>query len=245
MKPRTQTSTETDWTHSLTQEGCMLVNKLDRRQVPRSLFDGSISVDDYIDWLKQAYFYVRETPILLMKSYERMRQLGREHAMFAELLRAKISEEHAHDEWILSDLNNLGCSREEVERTGPCGAVKAYNAHNHCEAEEGSPYSIFGTGFVLEYLSEHRAGVAAANLVARSAIPRISGSVTFIRSHGQLDGQHVDEALSLLRRVSSPKHQKAILSTARYTASLIPGFFPKPKRAGRRKARASRPLGVR
>ena len=158
--------------------------------------------------------------------------------MFADLLLAKVSEEHGHDEWILSDLNTLGCSKEEVERTEPCGAVKAYNAHNHFQAEEGSPYSIFGTGFILEYLSEHRAGVAAVNLVSRSAIPRISEAVTFIRSHGHLDGRHVDEALSLLRCVSSPKHQKAILSTARYTASLIPSFFPQPKRAGRRKAPA-------
>jgi pyrroloquinoline quinone (PQQ) biosynthesis protein C len=225
----------TDWTQQLLEVSRKLVYTLDRRQVPRSLFEGTISREHLIEWGIQTYFYVQETQPNLLKSCRRMKRRGRQHAVIANLLLHKAAEEHEHHLWMLSDLSALGCSKAEVERTRPCAAVRAYIATNRYHAEEGSPYAILGTAFVLEYLSEHRASRAAKNLIAHSQIDGISHAVSFIGQHGELDGGHVDEALQLLRAITCPKAQEAILSMAKVTASLIPGFFPKPARRARRK----------
>lgn len=228
------TKSQADWTHELVAVAHRLVRTLDRHQVPRSLFEGTITKDHYIAWGKQTYFYVLETPPSLLKSGRRMKRRGKKHAVIAELLLTKTAEEHAHDRWILSDLNALGCSRAEVEGTAPYKAVQAYIAAHRFHAEEGSPYAILGTAFVLEFLSEHRASMAAKNLVARNEIAGISDAISFISRHGQLDGGHVEEALSLLRGIECPRAQGAVLSMAKFTALLVPGFFPKPTRVARR-----------
>lgn len=220
----------TDWTLKLLAVARELVHRLDRRKVPSSLFQGTISREQYLAWGIQTFFYVQETQPNLLKSCRRMKRRGRGHAVIAELLLTKAREEHAHDEWMLSDLSALGCSRAEVERTRRFRAVEAYISTNRFHAEEGSPYAILGTAFILEYLSEHRASSAAANLVARGHIENIAQAVSFISHHGQLDGGHVEEALHLLRAITCPRDQEAILSMARFTASVIPGFFPRPGR---------------
>ncbi len=232
---QTDTDPRTDWTHELLQVARTLVHTLDRLQVPRSLFEGTISREHYIFWGEQTYLYVLETPSNLLKSGRRMARLGKKHAELAELLLIKSTQEHAHDRWIMSDLLTLGCSKAEVEQAKPCGAVQAYIATHRFHAEEGSPHAVLGTALLLEFLSEHRASKAAVNLVARSEIPGISQAISFISRHGQLDGGHVDEALSLLRGITCPKARDAILSSAKLTASLLPGFFPKSERCAVRK----------
>src|SRR5262245_53033466 len=104
----------TDWTQNLLAMSRTLVHTLDRRQVPRSLFEGTISQQHYIDWGIQTYHYVQETQPNLLKSCARMKRRGRKHAVIAGLLLTKAQEEHAHDEWMLSDLTVLGCSRAQV-----------------------------------------------------------------------------------------------------------------------------------
>jgi len=227
---------QTDWTDEVVQVARTLVRTLDRRVVPRSLFEGTITKGHYRDWGKQVFLYVKVTPWCLSQSGRRLKRWSRPHAQIAELLLTKQLEEQAHDQWILSDLLHLGCSRAEVEGATPYGAVKTYLASTCFQAEEGSPYSILGTAMVLEFLSEHRAGMAAANLVAKSEIPGISNAISFISRHGQLDGGHVGEGLRLFRGISCPKAQAAILASAKLTASLVPSFFPKPKHGVGRRA---------
>jgi pyrroloquinoline quinone (PQQ) biosynthesis protein C len=224
------TKAQTDWTQQLVALAQTSVHTLDRRKVPRSLFEGTMIKSHYIEWAKQTYFYVLETTPSLSKSGRRLKRWGKKHAVIADLLLTKANEEHAHDKWILSDLSVLGCSKAEVERSKPCSAVQSYIAHHRFHSETGSPYAILGTAVVLEFLSEQRAGMAAANLVARSAIPGIEDAVSFLGHHGHLDGDHVDGALQLLRNITCPRAQEAILFMARFTTTLLPNFFPKPAR---------------
>jgi pyrroloquinoline quinone (PQQ) biosynthesis protein C len=221
-------SPQQDWINELVQIARKLVRTLDRRRVPRNLFQGTITRSHYIAWGKQTLLYVKETSPNLRTSGRRLMQWGREHARIARLLLTKTEEEQGHDRWMFSDLLNLGCSRAELESAAPYPSVQVYIATHRLQAEEGSPYFILGTAVVLEFVSEHRASMAAENLVARSEIPGIANSISFITLHGQLDGGHVDDALELLRGITCPKAQAAILAGARHTASVLPGFFPKP-----------------
>lgn len=235
LEKHMQMSQQPDWIDELVQIARKLVRTLDRRLVSRSLFEGTITRGHYIDWGKQTVLYVRQTPLNLGKSGRRLKRWGRKHAPIAELLLTKEKEEQFHDQWMASDLINLGCSQEEIDGTVPYPAVELYMATHRFQAEGGSPYFILGTGLVLEFVSEHRASMAAENLVARSEIPGIAGSTSFITRHGRLDGGHVEEALTLLRGITCPRAQAAILAGARHTALVLPGFFPKPEGRPERK----------
>ena len=87
------------------------------------------------------------------------------------------------------------------------------------------PTAVLGTAYVLEYLSETRAGVWAQRLREVAAIPNIHKSVTFLRSHGALDGDHVAEMQRIFAGLTEREDQEAILFSARVARSVYPCIF--------------------
>jgi pyrroloquinoline quinone (PQQ) biosynthesis protein C len=226
---QTQTQHSTDWTSALEQEARLLVEALDTHPGAQRLFDGSIDTEGYAAWLAQTYHYVRWTTPLLARAGRRMKRLGR-HPQLGELLLQKSSEEQGHERWLLSDLKHLGWAREQVEEFELSPAVAAYVAWNRFTSEAGSPTAFLGTAYVLEYLSVHRAGGAVERLLERDAIPNIRKAVTFLRGHAGADGEHVAELAAVLRTLTDPAEQAAIVLSARTTRALYLGFFPETER---------------
>jgi hypothetical protein len=126
---------------------------------------------------------------------------------------------------LLSDLKNLGCPEEYVEAAARSPAVDAYTGWNFFTSRAGVPTAVLGTAYVLEYLSQARTGVWAERLKEVAAIPNIHKSVTFLSSHGALDGDHVAEMARLLGRLTDPEDQEAILFSARVARSVYPCIF--------------------
>lgn len=234
MQPQTQQQTQhpQDWTSALEHEARTLVEALDRHPEARRLFDGSTDTAGYAAWLAQTYHYVRWTTPLLARAGGRLKRLGR-HPVLAELLLQKSSEEQGHERWLLADLKNLGWTREQVERFELRPAVAAYVAWNRFTAEAGSPTAFLGTAYVLEYLSVYRAGQAVERLLQRDAIPNIRKAVTFLRGHAGADEAHVEELAAVLRLLTDPEEQAAILLSARTTRALYAGMFPEQERRAR------------
>lgn len=224
MQTQTGTQTRTDWTEALEHEGRTLLEELDALPAARRLFDGSIDKDSYVRYLVQTYHYVRWTTPLLADVSQRMKHLGL-HPELAELLRQKAREEHGHERWVLADLRNLGLSSERVEGAGRSPAVTAYIAWNRYTTLSAMPTAFFGTAFMLEYLSVHRAPAAVERLLAANAIPNIHKAVTFLRGHGEADGAHVSALVSALRTVTDRKEQCSLLLSARTTRALYTGLF--------------------
>lgn len=221
---QSDTQSDMDWTRMLEHEGRGLLEEMDAHPGARSLFEGRIDAASYARYLVQVYHYVRWTTPLLADSGERMRRLGG-HPVFGDLFVHKAAEERGHERWLLADLKNLGWSSERVEGAGRCPAVKAYIAWNRFTALTGSPTAFLGTAFVLEYLAVHRAPQAVAKLLEARAIPNIHKAVTFLRGHGEEDGAHVEALLTLLRSMTDPREQAAVLLSARTTRALYPGLF--------------------
>ena len=228
MQTQTHSWTQMDWTSALEDEARLLVEELELHPAARRLFDGSISKDGYITWLVQTYHYVQWTTPLLEQAGRRMKRLGR-NVLLGELLLQKASEERGHERWLLADLMNLGYSKRQVENTRPTRAVEAYITWNRFQAEAGSPTAFLGTAFVLEYLSVHRAGEAVERLLARDTIPNIHKAVTFLRGHAGADGAHVAELMAVLRTLTDPTEQSALLLSARNTRAIYLGLFPEPE----------------
>jgi len=98
-------------------------------------------------------------------------------------------------------------------------------------AEEGSP-AFLGAAYALEFISMHRAKVAADNLRARKAIPNIEDAVTFLAGHGDADSGHIALLSDVLRQIRDPRDQDAILLSASVLRALYPRFFQLGATAG-------------
>jgi pyrroloquinoline quinone (PQQ) biosynthesis protein C len=230
MHTQMTTQSRTDWTQALEHEASTLVDEMDAHPTARRLFDGSIDTDSYAHYLVQAYHYVRWTTPLLKDSGERMKRSGHQAAL-GELFLQKASEERGHERWLLADLKNLGWSTSRVLATGRCAAVNAYVAWNRYTALIGTPTAFLGTAYVLEYLAVHRAPLAVERMIAAGNIPNIHKAVTFLRGHGEADGEHVAELTSLLRSMTDPREQAALLLSARTTRTVYLGLFSRGERS--------------
>lgn len=214
----------TEGLDALEQEAHALVEMLDAHPAARRLFEGRIDAGGYASYLVQTYHYVRWTTPLLAEAGERMKRLG-QHPELAELLVRKAVEERGHERWLLADLRNLGWPAERVEGAARYPAVDAYVAWNRYTSVSGVPTAFLGTAYVLEYLSVQRAARTVERLLSADAIPNIRKAVTFLRGHGDADGEHVAELASVLRSFTDGEEQEALLLSARTTRALYPGFF--------------------
>ncbi|NOJ78782.1 iron-containing redox enzyme family protein [Myxococcus xanthus] len=224
MNTQVQNPTQVDWVAVLEQEARGLVAALDAQPDARRLFDGTIDTEGYIHYLIQTYHYARWSTPMLAEAGHRLERQGR-HPHLAELLVQKAGEERGHEKWLLSDLKNLGCPEARVEAAARTPAVDAYTGWNFFTSRSGVPTAVLGTAYVLEYLSQTRATGVVERLIAADVIPNIRKSVTFLRSHGALDGDHVAEMEAVLRTLTDPEDQAAVIFSARATRCIYPGIF--------------------
>jgi len=213
-----------DWVSVLEQEGQALVAALDAHPDARRLFAGTIDAEGYIHYLSQTYHYARWSTPMLAEAGHRLKRQGRLPHL-AELLIQKAGEERGHEKWLLSDLKNLGCPEARVEAAARTPAVDAYTGWNFFTSRSGVPTAVLGTAYVLEYLSQTRASGVVERLLQADAIPNIRKSVTFLRGHGALDGDHVAEMASVLRTLTDREDQAAVIFSARATRRIYPGIF--------------------
>ncbi|RYZ40306.1 MAG: heme oxygenase [Myxococcaceae bacterium] len=224
MQTQTENQAGTQWVALLDEEARGLVAAVDAHPDASRVFNGTIDAEGYAHYLIQTYHYARWSTPILGEAGERLKLSGR-HPELAELLIQKAGEEQGHEKWLLTDLKNLGWPQDQVENARRSPAVDAYTGWNFFTSRSGVPTAVLGTAYVLEYLSQTRAGVGAERLLATAAIPNIHKSVTFLRSHGALDGDHVAEMARILEGLTDPEEQAAILFSARATRSIYPGIF--------------------
>jgi hypothetical protein len=82
-----------------------------------------------------------------------------------------------------------------------------------------------GTAYVLELLSNTRAGTTANNLVRKNLIPGIQHGVRFLKGHADADEHHIDMLRRVLGVVSLPSDREAIALSASVTGTLYLGMF--------------------
>ena len=221
---QTEVPVETQWVAALDAEARGLVAAVDAQPDARRLLEGTLDQEGYVHYLVQTYHYARWSTPILAEAGHRLKRLGRLPDL-AELLIQKGEEERGHERWLLADLKNLGCPAARVEASARSPAVDAYTGWNFFTSRSGVPTAALGTAYVLEYLSQTRAGLWAERLRTVGAIPNIHKAVTFLRNHGALDGDHVAEMARLLSPLTEPEDQGAILFSARVARIVYPCIF--------------------
>lgn len=176
----------------------------------RDALAGTITLPRYLAFLSQAWHHVRHTVPLLTAATSRLPQrlqwLQTDMAHYVE-------EETGHDEWVLDDIRAAGGDAEAVRRSSPHPATDAFVACAWDTIQRRNPVGLFGMVFVLEGTSVSLALGAADRIQATLGLPACA--FTYLRSHGQLDQQHVGDLKGILARLTEPGDHAAIIQSAR------------------------------
>ena len=212
-----------DYVSIIERESTALVDSIDRDPLLGSVIRGDASRAEYVGFLGATYHYLRWSGPLLAETAEGLRRSGRCPWLLA-IVDAKTAEESPHDGWVLDDLRKCGENVELVKAQAAPRAVDAYVQWSRTMAQEGSP-AFLGAAYTLEFMSMHRAKMAADNLRARGAIPHIEEAVSFLEGHGDADVGHIELLSEILRRIEDPRDQEAIALSAAVMRALYPRFF--------------------
>lgn len=181
---------------------------------------GTVSVPQYVAFLREAYFHVRETVPLLMACGSRLRH-------DQEWLRAAVAhyieDEIGHDEWILSDIAHCGADSELVRNGRPSFETEMMVAYAWDTIQRGNPAGFFGMVYVLEGTSVTLATQAADAI--RNSLELPKKAFTYLVSHGSIDQTHVQFLEELLDRFDDPADRAAIEHAARRFFRLYASIF--------------------
>jgi pyrroloquinoline quinone (PQQ) biosynthesis protein C len=161
---------------------------------------GDVDRDLYIRFLTQAYHHVRHTVPLLNAVSER---LPERHAWLRAELAQYVAEEQGHDEWILDDIAEAGGDREAAAAAEPAVPTAAMVAFAWGTVLRGNPVGFFGMVHVLEGTSVSLAIRAADSIQSALRLP--ARAFTYLRSHGELDKEHVQHLRSILERLTDAR----------------------------------------
>lgn len=199
-------------------------DELVNAQVIGGVISGQATMETYPVFLRQTHDYVRFSKPILEACTRRLRELGGREDLI-RLFEIKAMEENGHETWALDDWEALGLSRHLVMTSAPSPAVREYLAWNMKMAESNTPLGFLGTAYVLEYISQALAPRAVKNLLEANRIPNIGNALSFLRSHGEADEDHIRVLDELLASIEGKADRNAIVWSAAETRRLYPRFF--------------------
>ncbi len=170
---------------------------------------GQVTRGQYLAFLTEAYHHVRHTVPLLMACG--LRLPGR-LAWLRDAVVDYITEEAGHDRWILDDIACAGGNADAVRHGEPNHATEVMVAYAYDGVLRRDPLVFFGMGFVLEGTSVQLATKAAATL--RAALDLPDAAFTYLRSHGELDIEHVRNLAALMNRLELPDDRRQVTRAA-------------------------------
>jgi pyrroloquinoline quinone (PQQ) biosynthesis protein C len=135
------------------------------------------------------------------------------HAWLRDAVLHYLEEETGHDEWILNDIAAAGGDRAAAAASRPAVATEAMVAYAYDTVMRGNPVGFFGMVHVLEGTSVSLALQAADRIQAALDLP--SRAFTYLRSHGELDKEHVNDLAAILARLNDAGDRDAVVTCAR------------------------------
>jgi len=171
---------------------------------------GDVTRELYVAFLTQAYHHVRHTVPLLMAVGSR---LPERHGWLQESILHYLEEETGHDEWILNDIARAGGDRAAAAASEPSVATEAMVAYAYDTVMRRNPIGFFGMVHVLEGTSVALALNAADRIQGALGLP--PNALTYLRSHGELDKEHINDLGAILERLGDEEDRRAVIRCAR------------------------------
>ena len=171
---------------------------------------GDVTRELYVAFLTQAYHHVRHTVPLLMAVGARVPD---RHAWLREAILHYLEEEAGHDEWILKDIERAGGDRAAAAASQPAVATEAMVAYAYDTVMRRNPLGFFGMVHVLEGTSVALALNAAGRIQQAVGLP--TNAFTYLKSHGELDQEHINDLAGILERFTDHDDRQAVIGCAR------------------------------
>jgi len=171
---------------------------------------GDVTRELYVAFLTQAYHHVRHTVPLLMAVGARVPD---RHAWLREAILHYLEEEAGHDEWILKDIERAGGDRAAAAASQPAVATEAMVAYAYDTVMRRNPLGFFGMVHVLEGTSVKLALNAAGRIQQAVGLP--TNAFTYLKSHGELDQEHINDLAGILERFTDHDDRQAVIGCAR------------------------------
>ena len=181
---------------------------------------GDIVLEEYVEFLSQAYHHVKHTVPLLMAVGAR---LPEEKEWLREAVAEYIEEELGHQEWILNDIEACGFDKEAVRASRPSAATELMVAYAYDTIQRVNPVGFFGMVLVLEGTSVTTADLAADAIKQALKLP--PRAFSYLRSHGALDQDHIQFYEKLMNKISGEEDQEQIIHSARMFYRLYADIF--------------------
>jgi pyrroloquinoline quinone (PQQ) biosynthesis protein C len=181
---------------------------------------GVVSRPSYVAFLREAFHHVRHTVPLLEACRDR---LPARLAWLRPALDEYVVEERGHDAWILSDIEACGADATEARDSDPAPATELMVAYAYDGIARRNPLGFLGMVHVLEGTSVALALAAADRIQATLGLP--SSAFTYLRSHGELDREHVRHFAQLVDCIDNADDQAAIVHAARMFYRLYADVF--------------------
>ena len=186
----------------------------------QSALAARIDRSDYIAFLTQAFHHVRHTVPLLMACGAR---LPARLEWLRTAIGEYIEEEMGHQEWILDDIAACGVDRVAAEQSLPSIATELMVSYAYDTIARGNPVGFFGMVLVLEGTSVALATRAAESIETALSLPR--NAFSYLRSHGDLDIEHVGFFEGLMDKLEDPEDQRAVVHAAKRFYKLYGDIF--------------------
>lgn len=170
---------------------------------------GHITQQQYHQFLINAYHHVKHTIPLLMACGSR---LSSTQNWLQGAIAEYIEEEIGHDQWILNDITATGGNANEVQHSTPGFAVEMLVAYAYDFIQRCNPIGFFGMVLVLEGTSVALATSVAQIIQDKLGFP--NKAFSYLRSHGNLDIEHIDFFRTLMDRIECPEDHGAIVHAA-------------------------------
>lgn len=181
---------------------------------------GNITRAQYVAFLKEAYFHVKETVPLLMACGGR---LGDHREWLRGAVAHYIDDEYGHEKWILDDICACGADAELISNGEPSRATEFMVSYAWDTIQRRDPVGFFGMVYVLEGTSVALATQAANTLQESLNLPKEAFS--YLLSHGSIDLKHVQFLEGLMNRFEDPTDHATITHCAKRFFYLYASIF--------------------
>lgn len=171
---------------------------------------GQVTLELYLAFLTQAYHHVRHTVPLLMAVGA---NLPARHEWLRDPILHYLDEERGHEQWILNDIERAGGDRAAAAASQPAIATECMVAYAYDMIVRRNPLGFFGMVFVLEGTSVALALNAADRIQSQLQLP--ANAFSYLRSHGELDQEHVGDLEAILGRVTDEEDCEDVIRCAK------------------------------
>lgn len=180
-----------------------------------AVYEGRFDEATYIAFLNQAYHHVKHTIPLLMAAGTRTPE---RLSWFRKTLAVYIQEEIGHEEWILDDLEAMGCDREEYRKSSEPFHINNMVAYLYDYVNRKNPIGILGMVQVLEGTSASMAPEVARRVQAKLKLP--DHAMIYLTTHGELDQEHIRYFRTAVNKLDNDTDRNAVAEVANHVYRL-------------------------